>query len=594
MIFFGDSNTDSGRYKYIPITPGGPLTTYGAFVTNPGPMWSVGLGQLFGITVTPSDAPSGGNNYAAGGARVSYTAAAIGNAWPVTTQASSYLSSTGGAAVPNALYTVSIGFNDLSPSTSGGAGNIVNPQNIAAITSLGQQTAGLVNQLYGAGARYFAIPNMESFLTPAAATAAGFSYDATTTSSRGLYSSTVWSTVASYGINFIPIDWNTVYNYVLLNPARFGITNTNVNTPACGPTVGSFNCGPANYVTPNAQLTYFYADGPLSSTLGGHLSTVAQKIETDYFYELIVAPSQVSMLGNQAALGQIAMNSSYLDQVGYGFRANAPKTLGAWALGGVQQLNTSNTTTSTSSIPLNTAVGMDYQYSKNLLLGGFVGYGQAQVNFNSTGNFTQSGTTMGLYSGYRSGEVWVNGMANYNWLNSNLNRVTPIGITSFSNASTASGSNTSIAAQTGYDFEYDIIIHGPLIGYTYVNTNINGFAESGNFTSLQFGSQNINSQVGSVGYQAQAKYADWLPFAKAIHNSELGTLYRLITTSPTTISAPSYTMPALGYGRNWTNLTAGIGYQIDPKTVIRASFTQQVSQQSVNAYSAIVSLSSHF
>jgi long-subunit fatty acid transport protein len=53
-------------------------------------------------------------------------------------------------------------------------------------------------------------------------------------------------------------------------------------------------------------------------------------------------------------------------------------------------------------------------------------------------------------------------------------------------------------------------------------------------------------------------------------------------------------MPAMGYGRNWTNLTAGVGYQIDPKTVIRASFTQQVAQQSVNSYNAIVSLISHF
>jgi len=593
MIFFGDSNTDSGRYKYIPSTVGGSLATYGAFVTNPGPEWSVGLGQRFGITVTPSDAPGGGNNYAAGGARVSYTAV-NSNAWSATTQVSSYLSSTGGIADPNALYTVSIGINDLKTTTTGGAGNIVSPENTAALISLGQQTASLVSQLHSAGARNFVIPNMNSFLTPEAATASGYTYNATTTASRGLYSSTVWNTVASQGINFIPVDWNTVYNYVLLNPAQFGITNTNVNTPACGPTVGSLNCGPANYVTPNAQLTYFYADGLSSSTGGGHLTTAVQQIETDYFYELIVAPSQVSMLGNQAALGQIAVNNSYMDQVGYSFRANASKTLGAWVLGGTQQVNITGSQTSTSSTPYNGAAGMDYQYNENLLVGGFVGYGQAQVNFNSAGNFTQSGTTLGLYSGYRSGEVWVNGMANYNWLNSNLNRVTPIGITSFSNASTINGFNTSIAAQTGYDFEYDSIVHGPLIGYTYVNTYINGFAESGNFTSLQFGSQNINSQVGSVGYQAQSKYGDWLPFAKAVYNSELGNMDRLVTTSLTTISAPSYTMPAIGYGRNWTNLTAGIGYQIDPKTVIRASFTQQVSQQSVNAYTAVVSLNAHF
>ena len=185
-------------------------------------------------------------------------------------------------------------------------------------------------------------------------------------------------------------------------------------------------------------------------------------------------------------------------------------------------------------------------------------------------------------------------MLGYNWLNNNINRVTPIGITSFSNASNVNGSNTSVAVQTGYNFHYSVVNHGPVIGYGYINTNINGFTESGNFNSLQFGSQTINSSIGSAGYQAQAKVGDWLPYAKAIYNSQLGNIDRLITTSLTSISAPSYTMPAVSYGRNWTNLTAGIGYQIDPKTVIRASFTHQVSQQSVNAYSAVVSLNSHF
>lgn len=62
----------------------------------------------------------------------------------------------------------------------------------------------------------------------------------------------------------------------------------------------------------------------------------------------------------------------------------------------------------------------------------------------------------------------------------------------------------------------------------------------------------------------------------------------------TKVTAPSYTMPAMSYGRSWTNLTAGIGYQFDPKTVARASFTQQVSQQNVNSYSAMLSLNSYF
>ena len=593
LIIFGDSNSDSGRYKYIPSSTGGSLATYGAFTTNPGAEWTVGLGQKFGVTVTPTSAPGGGNNYAAGGARVSYTAA-NSNAWSATSQVSAYLATTSSIADPNALYVMSIGLNDLKTTTTGGAGNIVDPQNISAINTLGQQTANLVGSLYSAGARNFLIPNMNASKSAAVATALGYTYNAVQSASRDLYSQTVWNNVAAQGINFVPADWSTVFNYIALNPAQFGIANTNVNTPACGTTTASINCGPSNYVTPTADQTYLYADGPLSSTGGGHLTTAGQKIETDYYYGLLVAPGQVSMLANQASIGQIAMNNSYLDQAGYSFRANAPQSLGAWVLGGAQQVNMTGSQTSTSSTPYNGAAGMDYQYNQNILLGGFVGYGQAQVNYNTSGNFTQSGTTLGAYSAYKDGAIWANGLVAYNWLNSNVNRVTPIGITSFSNASTVNGSNTSVAVQTGYNFDYSVMNHGPVIGYAYVNTSINGFTESGNFNSLQFGSQNINAQVGSVGYQMQAKVGDWLPFAKVIYNSQFGNLDRLVTTTLTTVAAPSYTMPAMGYGRNWTNLTAGIGYQIDPKTVIRASFTEQVAQQSVNSYNAIVSLSSHF
>ena len=111
-IFFGDSNGDSGRYRYLPELIAGPLATGAAFTTNPGPEWTVALGQKFGIVVTPSDAPGGGNNYAAGGARVSFQDATT-NEWSATSQINAYLAGNGGRADPNAFYSVWIGENDL-------------------------------------------------------------------------------------------------------------------------------------------------------------------------------------------------------------------------------------------------------------------------------------------------------------------------------------------------------------------------------------------------------------------------------------------------------------------------------------------------
>src|SRR5690348_1300282 len=65
IIFFGDSNTDSGRYLYLPAIKNNPASfaSAGGYTTNPSPLWSNALGSYLGFTVTPSDAPNGGNNY---------------------------------------------------------------------------------------------------------------------------------------------------------------------------------------------------------------------------------------------------------------------------------------------------------------------------------------------------------------------------------------------------------------------------------------------------------------------------------------------------------------------------------------------------
>jgi len=613
-ITFGDSNSDSGRFHYLlNPTTAVSVNTPGAYTTSPGLMWSQSLGLKFGVTVAPSSAPGGGNNYAAGGATVNTANGGtvdvtFTNEWSATEQVAAYLASSGGKADPNALYSVYIGNNDLhswfnlaaglpdlvDATVAGGASNPLSPsQRQTRLITLGNQTASLVQQLSAAGARYILVPNSITLDTQAAADAVnytgttGVAWNVGVANAVQLYNTTMWNGIAAYGVNFIPADFNSVANYVVLNAAKFGITNIDWSKPVCG-VVESINCTSANWVAGRTPYNSLFAD------TNGHLATSGQNIQSDYAYGLLIAPGQVSMLANQAALSQIAMNNSYLDQVGFSFRSNAPHTLGAWTLGGAQQVNMTGSPTSSSSSPYSGAAGMDYQYNENVLVGAFVGYGQAQANYNTSGNFTQSGTTLGVYTGYKNGAVWANGMLGYNWLNNNINRVTPIGITSFSNASNVNGSNTSVAVQTGYNFDYSVVKHGPVIGYGYVNTNINGFTESGNFNSLQFGSQTINSSIGSAGYQAQAKVGDWLPFVKAIYNSQLGNLDRSVTTTLTTVAAPSYTMPAMGYGRNWTNLTAGVSYQIDPKTFIRASFTQQVAQQSVNSYNAIVSLNSYF
>src|ERR1700685_1339338 len=160
VVFFCDSNTDSGPYLFLPEVKATPATfaTFGGFTTNPGPMWSTALGSFFDFPVTPSDSPTGGNNFAAGGARVPFQDSAT-NEWSGASQIAAYLATTGGAANPNTLYIYWLGADDLKPGLTNGLGNIVNPPNFASLTTLAQQSAALVSGLAAAGARYILIPH---------------------------------------------------------------------------------------------------------------------------------------------------------------------------------------------------------------------------------------------------------------------------------------------------------------------------------------------------------------------------------------------------------------------------------------------------
>jgi hypothetical protein len=47
------------------------------------------------------------------------------------------------------------------------------------------------------------------------------------------------------------------------------------------------------------------------------------------------------------------------------------------------------------------------------------------------------------------------------------------------------------------------VTHGPVAGLILQQARVNGFTESGSFTSLSFGEQIRNSEVGVLGYQVR-------------------------------------------------------------------------------------------
>jgi outer membrane lipase/esterase len=606
IVFFGDSNTDSGRYLYLPEVKGNPATfaSGGGFTTNPGPMWSVALGAYLGFPVTPSDSPTGGNNYAAGGGRVSFENPAK-NEWSTASQIAAYLASTGGVANPHALYVYDVGVNDLKPGTTGGLGNIVNPPNLTGIATLAQQAASQVAGLAAAGARYILVPNMISIASPAAGTASGFGFNANVVASRALYEQTVWGTLAADGIRFIPADFNSVYNYVLLHPSPFGITNTNVNTPACGPTVGANNCGPANYVVPNAPQTYFYADGPLSSTGGGHLASAMQKVEADYYYSLIVAPSEISFLAEAPIQTRLGLINAIENQIPLSY--STPGAFHGWVSGDVSWLKMTNTSPgfpNDPGTPVATTAGFDYALTPDWLVGlAFSGLVTTQ-SFSLGGGFTQTEYAASLYTAYRHNALWGDAIASWGTIQDTVNRQIPLGVTTQSNQSSTNGTNVSIAAEIGYNFTRAIgtapgaaygglpaplllFTHGPVAGVILQQVGIDGFTEanpSGAPTALSFGSQTRNSAISELGYQASVKYGIWEPYAKVVWDHEWADLDRLVAASLTSIVAPGFVMPAAVLGRDWATATVGTRVRLGQGFSGFVAVIAEVAQNNVTTY----------
>jgi outer membrane lipase/esterase len=611
-IFFGDSNTDSGRYLYLSGPQGLAPPGAGTYTTNPDPGWAASLSSRFGLSSVPQDAPGGGNNYAAGGARVSFTGANP-NVWSATTQIDTYFALTGGTADPNALYTVWIGTNDLKTSTSGGPGNIVDPPNNAAIVTLGQQTAALVVSLAEAGARYILVPNTTSIKSAAASAASGESYNINLMNSRALYDQTVWNGIHAAGVNFIPADFDTVFNYVLLNPATFGITHTSVvgANAACG-TVSSYQCTQADWVAPNADQTYFFADGTAASDGGGHLSGAVQKVEADYYYGLITAPSEISFLAEAPVKTRTSLVETIYQQMAISEHGRMPGTFNTWVGGDVSSLSMDNYNgfPSDPGTPGMLAVGFDYLWTPNLLLGGAVSVATTTQSFSIGGNFRQNEAAFSGYAAFAAGRWWLDLVGTVGALHYDVNRIVPLGIIDVSNTGSTIGSNASLAAELGYNFRQPFgsadrglfkapasdafyLVHGPVAGILLQRVAVDGYTEIdslGGVTALSYADQVRDSAVTELGYQAQIALGIWSPYAKLTWNHELVPYDRSVTASLTTITAPSYSMPAVALGKDWGTGTVGTTVALRRGVTAYASLTGQFGQSDATFYGGQVGL----
>ena len=233
-------------------------------------------------------------------------ATATGNQYPnpllpaTATQINNYLSSVNGHANSNAIYLLASGGNDAS-----GALSTFGPSSPKAVDYLLGEAQALTNSLAGlqaAGARYIIMSN--------------YYPGPSDNPDRTFYAKTIlsatWSNLAAAGVRIIPADTVSVFAAVEQNPAAFGITHdphaVGPSAYACLPALGSgltsgygVTCAPTT--TPSTTHGYLQSADATQTYLfmdGVHLTEAGQKIEADYFYNLLVAPSEISFLAETA------------------------------------------------------------------------------------------------------------------------------------------------------------------------------------------------------------------------------------------------------------------------------------------------------
>ena len=562
-FFFGDSLTDSGFYR--PLLPSSLRPVTGQFTTNAGWVWSQYFADYYGTLAAPNGNGQLGTNYAVGGANVVTNATgALGPIPSVTTQVQRYLTSTGGVADPDALYTLSGGILPTFFNSADAGASATGMRDLAQVLS-------------DAGARYIIVIGPQDLgLTPSFVTGGN---SAAGTSLAQAYSDALFAAPAPGAPRIIPIDLLTFSRELHAEATAFGFTNT--TGTACMPQIdaNSLTCNPTSVVNPDARNSYLYADGT-------HFTTRAHDLISQYVISVLEAPRLIAGLSQ----GMAEASATTADRVMARGGPGAPDAPGWW-------FDTRGTTQGGDDGGLGGDLLAGYDVDAgSARLGVFAGYGSSDSDFASGGGYSRCDLNFGVHATWTRPSSWFQIQASYTASSFDVERMVNLsgrdsigsipqtiddldqygiglielsdqgrgGVTRRHTGST-DGHVLSVGASGGWSFTSGSVTHGPVAGLLAQMVKVGGYDE-GNpdlATALAYADQDFTALTARVGYQAGWQTAGALsPYARLIyqHTATQGAdeaFARSLTLSETDYFA----VP--GADRNTDFVTATLGLQGD-------------------------------
>jgi len=592
LTVFGDSLSDGGNV--------GRFTYDGA--THP--LYDEIVAQSLGDTLRPSS--QGGNNYAEGGA---VAVPAINPLFNTQDQLQRYLASRGGRADPDGLYIHWIGGNDLAAAAlspliarqlvdnsagaaasqvsrllDAGAGTVIVPTvpNVGATPALLQailQTLGPAAQpataalfqslsslttpdraareqaietaLGEAAGQLSAIPPIREALTQQLIAAWRLLSEAASALTDRYNQAEEQGLLAARG-NIARVDINGLFNEVIDNPGRYGLTNT--AGMACPPGVSSMDCTASTPGFSSSQQ-YLFADRL-------HPSPAVHALIADYIQSVLNAPLQVAALSRAPAMlvsdAQNTLDGHLQQQRQQPAEAGTLTVFGGYA--GQQQDFRGDSLLDGDATSATGTVGVGYQLTDAWQAGAMLSTTSQRQQPSSRVDYRLRGNLVAIWSQLNYlDHGWINADAHYADLDfDDIKRQVKLGPATRTEQGNSGGKVLGMRVQTGWDLPIGrYVTTGPVASYALDYTRVGGYQEEGNSsTSMRFGDQTLHAQVGSLGWRIDSKDLPVNPWAQISYNHQFGDSDSAVTAGLKS-TRTAFTRSSDGRDDNWINMAVG-------------------------------------
>lgn len=592
LSVFGDSLSDGGNV--------GRFTYDGA----QHPLYDEILAAQLGQTLQPSS--RGGSNYAQGGG---VTVPALDASLNTQDQLAAYLQSTGGRADSNGLYIHWVGANDIAAAVTNpltaretisnsasaavsqiktlldaGAGAVIVP-NVPQLGSTPFMVQAVLSVLGPAAqsAMVAAFASLDSHATPDVAARQQAVRDAfdqaaaqvsTIPALRAALAQQLFSawqvlseqvTALSDGYNqqeeagLVALNGNIVradiaglFNEVIANPQRYGLSNT--LGMACPVGTSAAECTSSTPGFSNAQA-YLFADRL-------HPSPAVHAMIADYIQSILDAPAQVAALARAPLMlsrdMQNTLDGHLQQQRQQPASAGQVSVFGGYAGQHIDYRGDSllNGDADTGSLTL----GLGYQFTDNWQAGLLLSSTAQHQHPSAHYDYKLRGNLLALYSQLTLLEQgWINADVHYADLDfDSIERRINIGPATRTEQGSSSGKMLGLRVQTGWDLPIgEHLSTGPVASYALDYVRAGGYSENGDSsTAMRFSDQTLHSQIGALGWRIDSKQWPVNPWAQLSYNHQFGDTQNAVRAGLKSTQTGFVRSVSAG-DKNWLDMSLG-------------------------------------